>query len=83
MNSMKTLYVCGVCGEIYENEFDAQYCEQAHIQPKGVLSAVYPKHEMYPSKVEIAFGNITAIYTYESGLPVIGTSTRDKRNANT
>ena len=64
---MKTLYVCDVCGEKYENEYDAKHCEQAHIQPKEVSAVVYPKHEQYPYKVKVDFGNITAIYKYESG----------------
>lgn len=75
---MKTLYVCDACGEVFENEVDAKRCERGHVQPKEVSAALYHKKNMYPYKVKVDFGNITAIYTYESGLPIIGTSTMDK-----
>lgn len=74
---MKILYVCDLCGEIYENEYEVKHCEKAHEQPTGVCGYVFHKHQVYPDKIEVRFGNITAIYKYESGLPIIGTSTRD------
>lgn len=55
---MKTLFVCDVCGEIYESEAEA-------------------KHQVYPDRIKVRFDNITAIYKYESGIPIIGCSTRE------
>ena len=75
---MKTLYVCDVCGAVFENEVDVKRCERGHVQPKGVSAVVYPKRDMYPYRVKVDFGNITAIYKYESGIPIIGSSTMDK-----
>lgn len=69
---MKTLYVCDVCGQIFENEYDAKHCEKGHIQPEEVSAVVYGKKDMYPYRVKVKFGNITAIYKYESGLPTMG-----------
>lgn len=72
---MKTLYVCDVCGQVFENESDAKHCEKGHILPKEVSAFQYPKKDKYPYRVKVNFGNITAIYKYESGLPTMGTST--------
>lgn len=72
---MKTLYVCGICGQIFENESDARHCEKGHIQPEEVSAVGYAKKDQYPYRVKVKFGNITAIYTYESGLPTMGCST--------
>ena len=72
---MKTLYVCDLCGQVFEEEADAKHCEKGHIHPDEVSAMVYPKKDMYPYKVRVRFGNITAVYKYESGLPIIGTST--------
>lgn len=33
------------------------------------------KKDQYPYRVKVKFGNITAIYKYESGLPTMGCST--------
>lgn len=43
--------------------------------PKGVSEFQYPKKDQYPYRVKVSFGNITAIYKYESGLPTMGCST--------
>lgn len=59
----------------FENEYDAKHCEKGHIQPGEVSAVVYGKKDMYPYRVKVKFGNITAIYKYESGLPTMGTST--------
>lgn len=72
---MKTLYVCEVCGQIFEEEFNARHCEKGHIQPEEVSGMIYDKKDQYPDKVKVKFGNITAIYKYESGLPTMGCST--------
>lgn len=72
---MKTLYVCDVCGAVFENEFDAKHCEKGHVLPEEVSPLVYPKKDIYPYRVRVKFGNITATYKYESGLPIIGSST--------
>lgn len=72
---MKTLFVCDVCGAVFENEGDAKHCEKGHIQPQGVSEFQYPKKDQYPYRVKVSFGNITAIYKYESGLPTMGCST--------
>lgn len=40
---MKTLFVCDVCGAVFENEGDAKHCEKGHIHPEEVFAVVYPK----------------------------------------
>lgn len=49
--------------------------KKGHIQPEEVSAVVYGKKDMYPYRVKVKFGNITAIYKYESGLPTMGCST--------
>ena len=38
---MKTLFVCDVCGEIYESEAEAKHCEKGHKYPKEVQPCVF------------------------------------------
>lgn len=72
---MKTLYVCEVCGQVFEEESDARHCEKGHIQHAEVSAVVYAKKDKYPYRVKVSFGHITAIYKHESGLPTMRCST--------
>ena len=74
---MKMLFVCGVCGEIYESEAEAKHCEKGHKYPKEVQPCIFYKHQVYPDRIKVRFDNITAVYKYESGLPIIGCSTKE------
>lgn len=38
---MKMLFVCGVCGEIYESEAEAKHCEKGHKYPKEVQPCIF------------------------------------------
>lgn len=49
--------------------------KKGHLQPEEVSGIIYGKKDQYPYKVKVKFGNITAIYKYESGLPTMGCST--------
>lgn len=49
--------------------------KKSHIQPDEVSGMIYAKKDQYPDRVKVKFGNITAIYKYESGLPTMGCST--------
>lgn len=46
--------------------------KKGHIQPEGVSGFQYPKKDQYLYRVKVKFGNITAIYKYEDGLPTMG-----------
>lgn len=45
--------------------------------PKRYNHAFFYKHQVYPERIKVRFDNITAIYKYESGLPIIGCSTKE------
>lgn len=38
---MKMLFVCGVCGEIYESEAEAKHCEKGISTPKRYNHAFF------------------------------------------
>lgn len=61
----RMMYICEKCGQIYDNDFDAENCERnEHVMPIGIdeksihfLSALdYEKHR-YPPKIRIVMEN--------------------------
>lgn len=66
---MKNLYMCDICGEVFENEIDAKQCESNHRTPTDAIPYEYAKKSQFPYKLKVMFGNkVYGIYRYESGL---------------
>ena len=67
---MKKLFECEICGKIHDDEQKAKQCERSHKIPTEVTPLAYGKESEYPYKIKVKFGNVKAVYRYESRLGV-------------
>lgn len=59
---MKRLFVCELCGETFEDEFEAKSCERSHLIPLNVIPEFYAEGKKIPEIVKVDFGIKEEIY---------------------
>nr|DAP53311.1 MAG TPA: hypothetical protein [Caudoviricetes sp.] len=59
---MKKLFVCELCGKIFEDEHEARRCERSHFIPLNVTPKFYDEGKVIPELVTVSFGVHEEIY---------------------
>lgn len=53
---MKKLFVCELCGKIFNDEHEARRCERSHFIPLNVTPVAFAEGEEIPEIVKVDFG---------------------------